>query len=210
MKERLIFVHGWGCSPSIWDQTIENLPEFDCQTINLGFIGKNTSRTSANIADTNLEPSIYITHSLGTMWALKFKKLSMKAFIAINGFSCFKSFTTPKTLKRMQLKLKRAPQIQMQEFYDTTKLPVSEDLNIEDLNTGLEWLMNWDLTEELKDLTCSVKSIYGDIDPILDLAQMQSHWSDYNSHIVEKGGHNLPLTNAQDCATIIKSIAHDL
>ncbi len=198
-NRHLTFVHGWGCGPDIWQPLIDQLAGLTCHTINLGF----TSDVQ-DIEKSPLEKSIYITHSLGAMWALKNRRDHMQALIVINGFSCFKTFTSPRILKRMQQKLNNDPRAQMQDFWSATGLPPRDHLNQGQLKHGLDWLESWDYANELDQLTCPVTAIFGNNDPILDTSLMQDHWRSYECYIIDNGGHNLPVTHHHKCAETIK------
>lgn len=204
-NNQIIFVHGWGCGPDVWDFVIPQLSEFDCRAIDIGFTSDHDS-----LDVISQENCVYVTHSLGTMWALKNKPKEMSALITVNGFTCFQRLTDLRSLKRMKLHLKRNPEGQMQEFWQTTDLPHSNQLNVDRLETGLDWLMEWDCSEELAALTCPVHSMFGDNDPILDIQHMKDHWVSHNHHIVKGGKHNLPKTHAKECADLIRGVVDAL
>ncbi|MGH1403971.1 MAG: alpha/beta fold hydrolase [Alphaproteobacteria bacterium] len=201
----ITFVHGWGCGPDIWNELVNHLPEFTHQAINLGFTGTETDLNSLSP-----KPSIYVTHSLGTMWALRNRHAHMATLISINGFTSFYNFTPPRTLKTMKINLKRNPELQMEDFWKTTKLPTSASLNIPTLKTGLDWLIDWDCEDQLAGLTCPVTSAFSRHDPILDFDQMKKQWKDHNISIFEDGGHALPMTHPHHLATMIRDISNAL
>jgi len=201
----LTFVHGWGCSPNIWDSLIADLSDFQCKTIDLGF-----TRDQTDLKNTDSEESIYITHSLGTMWALKNRYKNMRVLIAINGFACFESFTQPNMLKRMQINLKKDPAKQMHDFWEMSDLPPQNTLNVDQLKNGLNWLSKWDYTHDLNNIPCKVKSIYGDNDPILDINAMHKHWHKHSHTVIRGAGHAIPLSHHKECAEIIRKWINDL
>lgn len=194
----MTFVHGWGCGPDIWDNIISKLPNIDINLINLGYTGEEKLQDS----DTD-KSTIYVTHSFGTMWALKHRTSNMKALIAINGFTCFQNFTTPRTLKTMQRNLQRTPETQMQDFWSTTALPHHKHFNTDALMTGLDWLTNMDCSDVLSSLSCPISSLYGDNDPILATDTMQKMWAGHASKIIKNGGHNLPAAEPKICSEFI-------
>ena len=201
---QIVFVHGWGMAPDFWNALIKQLPEIKTQTIDLGFVG--TSQTPQKQID---HPAIYVTHSLGTMWALKHHHADMKALIAINGFACFQSFTDAKTLRAMKARIKREPQSQMNDFWDMCNLPKSDDINPAKLAEGLEWLSSWDAGDALKTLECPVLSLAGSNDPILSMPQMKQEWGGYDLRICEGAGHALPITDTQWCVEQIKAFVNE-
>ena len=194
----IVFVHGWGCDASYWDHVANNLSEFSIQRVNLGFVGAGVCVSEIE------EPSMFIAHSLGTMWALKHYRGLMRGLVAINGFPCFADHTDPKTLRSMILRLQRTPQKQMEDFWDVCDLQHHDRLQISTLLKGLASLKDWDLKTELENLTCPVMSLVGRNDPILNYDVMMRDWAKYEMHIAQDGGHSLPISHAQWCAEKIK------
>ena len=200
MNTRFVFVHGWGAKPAFWDGLLTVLPDIEATKIDLGFIGEDQVST-----DEPLSPSVFVTHSLGTMWALKNHYPDIDMLISINGFGCFRHFVDERTLQTMQKRLERNPSQQMKEFRDMCAMPHYDDnLNIERLQEGLEWLRSWDMDAELSALEKPVLSLMGQHDPLLPLDRMEQEWAGYDMRICESGGHALPLTDAQWCAYNIK------
>ncbi len=206
MSADIIFVHGWGMGPAFWGGIRAGLPEIQATTIDLEFIGTKQASTAA----TAREPAIYITHSLGTMWALKNHHHDMKALISINGFSCFQNFADERTLQTMKARLKRAPEKQMDLFWKSSDLPACGDLNVQKLEDGLEWLSSWDVKKELRNLTCPVMSLAGSNDSILPLDLMKEEWTGFDLRVHEDAGHALPLSNPDWCVNHIKDFIREL
>ena len=205
MSSQFVFVHGWGTAPGFWDDLIGHLPHIKARCVDLGFVGGQQE-----FLNDISEPSIYVTHSLGTMWALKHRHGDMKALIAINGFPCFKNFADERALRAMKLRLVREPEAQMKDFWEMCGLPFRGDLNIEYLKEGLAWLSSWDMSAELKALQCPVLSLAGGADPLLPVEIMKKTWPDFDLHISENGGHALPLTDTKWCAERIEAFCHEL
>ena len=199
MSSQFIFVHGWGMAPNFWDALIKRLPKLNARRVNLGFIGEES-----DLLEHDTEEAIFITHSLGTMWALKKHHANIKALIAINGFSCFHPLTDERTLRTMKIRLEKKPEAQMKDFWDMCDLPHNENLNTERLKEGLEWLSSWDVQHELKTLTCPILAMAGRDDPILPMDNIQKQWTGFDLHICENGGHVLPISNTKWCADHIK------
>ncbi len=206
MQYRFVFVHGWGMPPSFWDSLIDCLPEIKAIKINLGFIGEERE-----FSEQSFQPSIYITHSLGTVWALKNRYPAIKALISINGFGCFKNFICARTLLAMKARLKRNPVPQMGEFWEMCGIPGGNDhsLNLDKLQKGLEWLASWDAGKELKFLGHPVLSLAGREDLILPVDTMKQEWDSFEMHIRKGGGHALPLTDPEWCVEKIKDFLRD-
>lgn len=204
MNFHFVFVHGWGAAPDFWKGLIKCLPGIKASKIDLGFIGGQENIAEQPHDAVIHDTAIYVTHSLGTMWALKNRHANMKALITINGFPCFKNFTDERVLQVMKKRLKRNPGAQMKEFWQGGGLPFHENFNIEKLQTGLEWLTSWDANQELKGLKCPVLSLAGQSDPILPISIMQQEWEGHALQICDGAGHALPLSHSQWCAERIK------
>lgn len=194
----LVLVHGWGCAPSFWDTLAPHFSETPQHRINLGFVGD---------AEMECPEGVYITHSLGTMWALRHARGNIKALISINGFCTFRPFAPKKVLAAMQARLQDDPEGQMRDFWAAcglTHKPDLSSLNREKLARGLDWLAKWDETEALHSLSAPVLSVMAGDDRILPLEAMQKMWQDFTVCASEDGGHALPQTKAAGCAGAIK------
>lgn len=201
----LTFVHGWGADSSFWKNITDILDDRLVSNIDLGFT-KNQQRQIAPPF-----PSIYITHSLGTIWALKNRYPYIKALIVINGFHCFRHFICERTLRAMKERLKKNPITQMGEFWEKCDIsPANSELNPERLQEGLEWLISWNAGKELGSLSCPVLVLAGGADPILPLNLMRREWNSYNLLVQEKGGHVLPWTDSAWCAGKIREFVDGL
>lgn len=204
----LTFVHGWGVDSSFWKDITDRLDSQLVSNIDLGFTKKLQSSPKLTVSPV---PSIYITHSLGTMWALKNRYPYIKALIAINGFYCFRHFIYERTLRAMKERLKRNPITQMGEFWEKCGIsPANSGLNPERLQEGLEWLLSWNAGKELSALSCPVLVLAGGEDPVLPLSLMRKEWNGFNFHIQKKGGHALPLTDAGWCTEKIRGFVGGL
>jgi len=106
-----VFVHGWGTDPDFWERLRPHFPEKQSHFLNLGFIGPD-KRIENHKAPSDSK-RVYITHSLGTLWALKNKASDIDVLIAINGFYRFKSFSDERSLQAIKLRLERDPIPQM-------------------------------------------------------------------------------------------------
>lgn len=177
---QLLFIHGWGMNSTIWDSTIQALKSLDCKTIDLGFVkGGETSPFDQT------QPTIVITHSLGTSWFLKnyqtemFEKLNLKAFIAVNGFTNFSSFTAEETLNKMKEGVLENPATQMALFWRRAgckNFTSPENLNPEKLHEGLEWLANWDASKEAASFNCPKLILASKADKIVPASAIEEQW----------------------------------
>ncbi len=201
---KITFVHGWGCAPNFWDGIIACLTDIDAHKVDLGFIG------SAPPAEAPPQPSLFVTHSLGTMWALKHHKNDMTGLVAINGFAAFTDFAPPRILKTMQRNLRRDPHNQMEEFWNAYNLPHHQDINPQKLEQGLDWLAQWNCEAERSSLSVPVLSLIGGQDALLEEAKMQQHWRGHKTETHQGAGHDLPTAQAEWCADKIKECADAL
>lgn len=207
----IVFIHGWGEDPRIWGDLSPLLPAHNHHFIDLGFIG-GEEKSSLNLEN----PTLYITHSLGTMWALKHTDpKDVLGLIAINGFACFEEFTSPRTLQAMGKGVKRSTAKQMRSFWENCNLPENmqelyeQKLNRDALSQGLSWLSHWDMRkklQELKALNVPVLSLGGMQDAILPINTMQTHWKNMEHDVVikQEAGHALPLSHPDWCASKIE------
>ncbi|MGH1377771.1 MAG: alpha/beta fold hydrolase [Alphaproteobacteria bacterium] len=208
---KLVFVHGWGMDARIWDSIVTEFKGHEIHRADLGFIGGTQTKGISG-------KSIYITHSLGTMWSLQNHCSDMLGLICVNGFTCFQSFSSERTLRTMQRRLGRNPSAQMKSFWQGCGLSedmqnnLDQDLNIDRLHVGLDWLVDWDMSEKLHDLPVPVMSLGGRDDLVLPQAQMNDHWSGFDLQINAKAGHVLPLSHPEWCVDRIKDFMreHDL
>ncbi len=205
---KIIFVHGWGADTHYWDDLAKCLPVEKSARLDLGFTGRAQARPSGAEG-----AAIYITHSLGTMWALKHRAAQMKALISINGFPCFNSFTDRKTLSLMKRGLHKNAHLQMKQFYKRANMHAPEDLDILDikrLEEGLDWLATWDARAILQSLRCPVIALAGSTDKIIPLTHAQEAWQGMDLRVCDQGGHNLPQTHAHWCARNIAGHINEL
>ena len=63
---KLVFVHGWGSGPFIWDKMIDEFNAHSCHVLNMGFLGQENMALPE-------EKFVGIGHSLGGAWLLKFR-----------------------------------------------------------------------------------------------------------------------------------------
>jgi len=204
-KPQIIYVHGWGLDKSFWDPLINTLP-YKSRSLNLGYIGEKETNPSD-------QKSIYVTHSLGTMWALKNHAAHISTLIAINGFYNFKPFSDSRTLRAIKQGLIKNTSAQMKNFFKTAQIKTNpQNFNTNRLIKDLDMLATGDETASLKALSCPVFSLIGESDPILALKLCEKEWLGYDVKICQQGGHALPITHIDWCAEHIESAikAHNI
>lgn len=210
---RLHFVHGWGFDRSIWDELAPLLPRAGKTFAERGYFGGKGEAAPA-------ESAIWITHSLGTLLALKAISSQCRAMIAINGFDRFSSSDdavgiSPRVLDLMLARLAREPRETVLDFRrgcgsvdmvegGVERLPLEQDLVA---------LRDLDCREEARRLRIPVLSLQGAADPILPL-EMRARTlhgipaAKHNEHLT--AGHLLPLEQPRWCAGQITAFLGEL
>lgn len=186
---RIVFVHGWGMSSEIWREVQKHFRE--SVALDFGFIG-NTKQTEID------HDAVFVTHSVGTVYALKHFRPHIKGLITINGFKSFKRFADEETLGAISNALDKDAHLYMSQFWRRCgwKDGFTGDLNIERLQEGLEWLVNW---EENIENDLPVIALAGTKDRVTLINDMKKEWSEACLRVAEGGGHVLPLTHAEWC-----------
>ncbi len=193
----IVYVHGWGCSPAYWTDLAAKLPEHDAHFVDLGFIGQ------AENLDVPKERAIYITHSFGTMWALKYHADKMGGLVSLGGFGSFKRFGNSEALDNLKNALLAEPFEYMNNFWNAAEIKPASDaagLNIEKLVAAFDWLKDWDMRYVLDDLGCQIMVLNGDNDVITPLDAMRKEWAGHDLRICSGGGHGLAQTHTEWCA----------
>lgn len=203
------FVHGWGNGPEFWQKTLPYFSECDTHFVDLEFRKSSGRRINSRAFPESRK--IYITHSLGTLWALKNRSKDMAALITINGFFSFRPFADEQVLQTMKKRLESDPIPQMSAFWRQCGIsPDKKDLNLKRLQEGMNWLIHENAARELHSANFPVLSLAAKDDPILPVDTMRHHWSGYPLRIAETGGHSLPWSQAGWCAGQIKEFVGGL
>jgi len=201
----LVFVHGWGFDSSFWDDLVQHFPEKALHRIDLGFFGDAD-------AGQDCPEGIYITHSLGTMWALHHAQDKIRGLVAINGFCTFRPFASKRVLEAMKTRLRQDLEVQMTEFMATCGLRKKHDIalfNVDRLEEGLDWLGTWDESKTLQGLDMPVLSLISADDRILPLEGMRKMWQNSSVCVKGDGGHVLPQSETAWCLSAIKDFLDD-
>ncbi|MEZ5919273.1 MAG: alpha/beta hydrolase, partial [Alphaproteobacteria bacterium] len=198
-----------GLSSAFWAGLAACLPGREHIFVDLGFTGGGPdSEDSEKAFLARPVRGLYITQSLGTLWALKHCAGEMSALAAINGFACFEPFASRAALRAMKRHLVRDPAAQMADFYRQAGVtaPGAASLCQERLLEGLDWLEQEDERETLRRLPCPVLSLAGAQDRILPEELMRREWAGFPLHMHEEGGHALPQTHPGWCAAHIEAL----
>lgn len=195
----LVFVHGWGFGPDIWQPLCSHLADHNHTLVNLEFIDGFEETTEMP------DNPIVIGHSLGVLWALEYIK-APKALISIAGF---KHFPNPVAAKAMKRRLKIDTNGQMQDFWQTCNSPLTYDanrLNQPRLSEGLDWLITKNMAAQK--INCPVLPLAAKNDNIILKTTTIETWNDVRWS--DDGGHMLPLTQTTWCAGEIEGFINGL
>lgn len=216
---RLVFVHGWGCGPDIWEPVLEALDQPSACVLDLGYFGASQSDTQQRL-DAVLrgpQPVLAVGHSLGFLWLLSrggwpkgTRFLGINAFGRFAAEEGFSQGVPLRMLTRMQTGLQRDAVQVVNNFRARCGVgPVTPNaLCVPALQDGLTELMTLDARPALARLAAvpgAVKVLAGELDPIVSPDMTQASFPpgvpvEWES----EGGHMLPLTHLHVCAEAIR------
>lgn len=210
----LWFVHGWGFDSSVWNPLVAQLPDYAAAFHDRSYFGT----PAAPLPE---EPLIAVTHSLGTMLALRELPPQCRGIVAINGFDCFAARddfagVPRRVVERMVKRLDEDAPTVLSEFRfrcgdDTPFDVLALDLNA--LRDDLNLLLQGDFRAEAAALTVPLLSLQGGIDPILPLSLREEAFASVpvlERRLHPTAGHLLPRTDASFCAGPITRFAEQL
>lgn len=193
---RLVFVHGWGFDPRVWDHVAAALCGIPEVRIDLGFFGE--AKTLDFTPD-----DVLIGHSLGFLWGMHAYR-GWQSWIAVNSFSRFAGACVPlAALRALRQNLKRDAEQALRDFYATIGYPAEPHLpNVERLAQGLDMLQRLDIAPILSENAAPGLVLASRNDPLVPQEASEAlgrpiRWS-------ADGGHLLPLTQAEWCADAIR------
>lgn len=216
---QLVFVHGWGCGPDIWEPVLKALDLPSVCVLDLGYFGASQSETQKQLGALLHEPQpvFAVGHSLGFLWLLSrggWPKGSR--FLGINAFGRFAAEedfpqgVPLRMLTRMQTGLQRDAVQVVNNFRARCGVgPVRSDaVCVPALQDGLTELMTLDARPTLARLAAvpgAVKVLAGEHDPIVSPDMTQASFPpgvpvEWGS----EGGHMLPLTHPHVCAEAVR------
>ncbi|WP_215753622.1 alpha/beta fold hydrolase [Acetobacter sp. P5B1] len=216
---RLVFVHGWGCGPDIWEPVLEALDQPSACVLDLGYFGASQSDTQQRL-DAVLRgslPVLAVGHSLGFLWLLSrggwpkgTRFLGINAFGRFAAEDGFSQGVPQRMLTRMQTGLQRDAVQVVNNFRARCGVgPVTPNaLCVPALQDGLTELMTLDARPalaRLAEVPGTVKVLAGEHDPIVSPEMTQASFPrgvpvEWES----EGGHMLPLTHPHVCAEVVR------
>jgi len=207
-----VLVHGWGFGPAIWRDVIANIGTADVTLIDLGFISGGPK-----VVDTWPSNAIAVGHSLGLLWLLhkvrERETAPFRGLVSIQGFDRFCPHVSTSRVAFMSRGLRRDPYQVLEAFWrgcGTGPFASSGALNVERLDEGLGWLMDWDESRVKAKLACPTLALAARDDAIVPQAMSEAIWGSDNIRWSETGGHVLPLTHPEWCASHVLDFAHAL
>jgi pimeloyl-[acyl-carrier protein] methyl ester esterase len=205
----LVLVHGWGFNAGFWRGVLNHLPGATTTLVDLGFIGEDPECTEDWPQD-----AVAVGHSLGVLWLLHqaaTKGCSFGGLVSIQGFDCFRCHVPRSRVAAMRRELKRDAGATLNTFWDacgTEAFAPKEALNVDRLDQGLGWLMDWDARAAKKGLACPTLALAARDDAVVPPAMSEAIWPDDMIHWSPDGGHVLPLRHPEWCARHVLDFAH--
>lgn len=202
----LYFQHGWGYDASFWMPLQNHLPEFQHVCADAGYLGAE--------ARSNLPQSPFwaIGHSAGACSLLALEAPHCLGIISINGFARFtKAEDFPegvpeRILHRIIRQLDRQPAPVLHQFRQMcgeTAPILPSTLDRDALKAGLTTLAEMDHRPLLPRWEGRLHSLHSPDDPLSPARNGLG--ADIPSSTLP-GGHLLPHTHPQDCATLLTRI----
>ncbi len=206
MIPTLVLVHGWGFTPSVWDDVALRLTG-PVLRVDLGFGGRPQVPA--------VERPLVIGHSMGFAWALAHLPQPWAGAIAINGFARFTRSADfpegvpPRLMERMLARFDAEPRTVATDFLNRCGVaaPDLDGLDPAPLGKALAWLAACDQRAALAALTCPLLALAGARDPIVPESMCRAAFAGRVVDIHANAGHLLPLTHADWVARHITAFA---
>ena len=207
-----VFVHGWGFNAAIWRDVLGFMRTSEVSLVDLGFIAGGPLSASAWPRE-----SIAVGHSLGILWLLhragQEGSAPFQGLVSIQGFDRFcPPIPTPR-VAGMRRGLRRDTYQTLEAFWrgcGTEPFAGPNALNVEQLDEGLGWLMDWDVRDARAGLACPTLALAAHDDAIVPEAISEAIWEEDKIQWSPTGGHVLPLKHPEWCARHVLDFAHAL
>lgn len=182
-------------------------------------------RTAAQMLSEPMIPAAdyIVTGSMGGLLAMERLPDSCKKLVLISSTAKFCAAedypcgTPEKVLQRMMLQLKRNPETVLDEFFKNVHFPFRESrqaisirqngpVELDDLVTGLEYLLGSDVRGKVPGIDIPVLLLHGSEDRIIPSTAsewLHTHLPDSRLRLFENDGHALP---AHHFAAVMKEI----
>ena len=152
-----VLVHGWGFMPAIWARCRRNLDDAE---VTLGRSRLRLRRTSrrAPTGRATPSPSAIRLGCSGCFTGQGGGPCAFRALVSVQGFDCFCPHIPPSRVAGMRRGLDRDPEPDPSRPSGAAAAPsrfaLPEALNVERLDEGLGWLMDWDEPRLKAELAC--------------------------------------------------------
>ncbi|MCH4567696.1 MULTISPECIES: alpha/beta fold hydrolase [Bacillus] len=237
MKElKVIFIPGWGMEEGVWTLVLPYFKGYSVQCINWRNV-KEQSEFAGRIIDVAKDENVILVGwSLGALAAVQaHKKVKAKGIVLIGGTTKFTNTSDYTSgwntlhVERLKKNLARKKEDTLKRFYENmfTKDELKENKRFEDmikrfkgdsiqsLQLGLEYLIEADMREELKEIKVPILLIHGEQDVICPLSAARSMAENETAtlKVVSEAGHALCVMNFEYCGNeiiqFVEGIRHD-
>ncbi|MBG9841955.1 MULTISPECIES: alpha/beta fold hydrolase [Bacillus] len=237
MKElKIIFIPGWGMEENIWDLVLPHFKKYPVQCIDWRNV-KEQSEFADRIIDVAQDDNVILVGwSLGALAAIQaYKKIKAKGIVLIGGTAKFTNASDYSNgwnalhVERLKKNVTRKKEDTLKRFYENmfTKNELKENKRFEDmikrfkgdsiqsLLLGLDYLIETDMREELKEVKVPILLIHGEQDVICPLSAARSMAVNETAmlKVVSEAGHALCVTNFEYCVNemiqFVEGIRHD-
>ncbi|WP_342715664.1 alpha/beta hydrolase [Bacillus paramycoides] len=237
MKElKIIFIPGWGMEENIWTLVLPYFKGYSVQCINWRNV-KEQSEFAGRIIDVAKDENVILVGwSLGALAAVQaYKKVKAKGIVLIGGTAKFTNTSDYTSgwnalhVERLKKNLAGKKEDTLKRFYENmfTKDELKENKRFEDmikhfkgdsiqsLQLGLDYLIETDMREEMKEMKVPILLIHGEQDVICPLSAARSMAENETAmlKVVNKAGHALCVTNLEYCVNeiiqFVEGIRHD-
>jgi pimeloyl-[acyl-carrier protein] methyl ester esterase len=207
-----VLVHGWGFNAAIWRDLTGYMRNSEVSYVDLGFIAGGPNAATEWPSD-----AIAVGHSLGALWLLHRAREEGRApfcaLVSIQGFDRFCPNVLPSRVAGMRRGLRRDAYQTVEAFWrgcGTKPFAPPDALNVERLDQGLGWLMDWDESKAKAKLACPTLALTARDDAIVPAAMSEAIWRSDTIRWSDTGGHVLPLKHPEWCANHVLDFAHAL
>lgn len=237
MKElKIIFIPGWGMEENIWDLVLPHFKGYPVQCIDWRNVKEQSEFADRIINIAQDDDVILVGWSLGALAAIQaYKKIKAKGIVLIGGTAKFTNTSDYSSgwnalhVERLKRNLARRKEDTLKRFYENmfTKDELKEKKSFEDivkhfkgdsmqsLQLGLDYLIETDMREELKEVKVPILLIHGEKDVICPLSAVSSMAENETAtlKVVSEAGHALCVTNFEYCGNeiiqFVEGIRHD-
>lgn len=195
---RLLFLHGWGFDASLWDGVRRALAPLPSFTWDRGYFGPPCEEPAG-------APIVAIGHSLGSLILAAAPPPGCIGLIAINGFDRFAGdgAVPRRVIDRMRRRFGEAPAEVLNAFRARCGgAPFDGAIEGQRLAHDLDRLA----TADARDAARPLLVLHGGADQILPPEMRAAVFADAPRETLADGGHLLPLTHPEWCATLIRTV----